>query len=241
MLRLGRFAFNSPGLLVASSGIDSTVMAYALAYAGLLEGLVFFDYGQATAELQHENLLHHAKRLRCDYSRERVVWPSYARGKGYIFREGSAPDHPDNDTLRKLGYEDYLEYLEETWDFLQGRNTVFMALACARAISQGLEVVYTGFQEEEERWLMPPANLLRTDTGQSFLEGFNYLAASGAYTRPIRLVAPFLDARYGKADIVALGEELGVEWDKTHSCEFLPACGKCFQCTIRARTLNKSG
>lgn len=231
--------YKEPGIVIASGGIDSVTLAYLLARNDALEGIVSFDYGQASAAFQRECLEHHASVLGARLFVEKIEWPEYARGMGYIFREGAAPDHPA-DPYEPLRYteEEGVRYMRETWDFLQGRNTVFFALAGARALSMDLLTGYIGFQMDAPSWeVLGAYGDSGSDASPAYMRAFNELSWAGAFSRPFQLAAPFIDLRCTKQDIVGLGRSLGVDYSKTTSCEFWPPCGKCAQCTIRAGVL----
>lgn len=235
--------YEESGVLVASGGIDSTSLMYLLAHAGLLETVMFFDYGQASADHQAGLLGEHTEKLHLELIRQVVPWPSWARGKGYIFQPGSRPDHPKDPFAPLLMNEqEFDSYLENSWDFIQGRNVVFLALACARAISEGKEVVYTGFQFDGPEWAgMGSLGMSGTDTSPAFAGAFNDMAALGGFSKPVEVVSPFLDLKMDKEAIIRAALGVGADLTKTHSCEFFPPCGLCHQCTIRAQQFEKHG
>lgn len=229
------------GILLASGGIDSTVMMYWLKKQDALESVIFMDYSQASADAQFEMVRIHADALDLVARREAVYWPKHARGKGFIFEAGKYPE-PMTDPYAPLDYsaKDSAKYLEEQWDFLQGRNIVFLAYAGAWALARGVDTVYTAFQFDQPEWdkMDEQQHYGGVDTSEWFVGSFNQMAASGGgFSKPLKVVCPFLEMRRTKIDIVRLGYSLGVPFSKTHSCEFFPACGGCHQCLIRKDVL----
>jgi 7-cyano-7-deazaguanine synthase in queuosine biosynthesis len=238
-------------LLLASGGIDSTVLMHFLACRDRAAGggakteVMFCDYGQASADHQEALVAHHCLELGLRYRREKIDWPEYARGRGHIFNEKSYPEAMDDAyEALKMSPEEYQDYLDNKWDIIQGRNVAFLARAGAYAISRGMRYVYTAFQFDEPEW---EANGWRDDfvgpgcdTAPGFVKAFNTLSVSGGFSKPLTVVAPFLDTHKTKRQIVGLGVQLGVDLSMSYSCEFFPACGKCHQCLIRAEVLPTS-
>ena len=244
----------SPGLVLASGGIDSTVLSYLLARHGALRGLYFVDYGQRTCEKQGSILNYHADKLQVPWFREYAQWPGGLRydewinptGDGrYIFTniadKGAPPPLSDPYAPMDLGPEEYRKYQEETFSFVQGRNVVFLTYACSMALKLGLDTVYTGFQFDTEEWARAPEGPGGNDVSVAFVRAYNALAAADAFSRPVRVVAPFLDMRWSKDWIARAGVLLGVSLEKTLSCEWSTPCGACHQCLIRRKVLAQEG
>jgi 7-cyano-7-deazaguanine synthase in queuosine biosynthesis len=227
------------GLLICSGGIDSSVLLHVLAREQKIDEVMLLDYGQASADYQWACVITQANKANIHARRERIDWPTYAQGKGYIFREGFYPEGMEDPYEPvTMTAEEYDRYLEEKWDFIQGRNIVFLARACAYAISRKKTIVYTAFQFDQPEWdAMPEHGCNGSDTSPGFTEAFNRLAQAGGFTKRIRVEAPFLDGRATKQQIVDLGRDLGVDLEWTYSCEFFPACGSCHQCLIRQKVL----
>jgi len=223
--------------LMASGGIDSTVLMYLAREQ--ISHVVLMDYGQASADHQWWCVEHHAQKNGLTAHRHKILWPEYARGKGYIFEAGKYPEKMDDpyEPVR-MSPEQYQEYLENKWDFIQGRNIVFLAYAGAYALAHGCDTVMTAFQFDEPEWAAGAENIY-SDTSPTFLEAFNYLSKAGGFSKSISFRAPFLDTytqtgqRWFKRHIVNIGRAMGVDLSRTHSCEFFPACGGCHQCIIR--------
>lgn len=232
---------NSPGVLMVSGGIDSTTLMYAMAKNKCLVAAFFVDYGQASAEEQLRLLTIHTKQLHVPLMVQKIPWPEYARGKGYIFKKGEYPE-PLKDPYEVLekDAEGTERYFEEQWDFLQGRNIAFLAYGAAYALSMGCNSLYTAFQFDEPEWASMDKEddySAWVDTSPWFVKAFNQLGLCGGFTKRLTVKAPFLDSRMFKQDIVDLGRSLGVPLQATYSCEFYPPCGSCHQCKIRSVVL----
>lgn len=230
-----------PGLLLISGGIDSVTLAYVLKRAGALRGMMFIDYGQASAQHQFNMVQEHASILGVEtLKRESISWPVYARGAGYIFTCGKHPK-PMTDPYAPVTMtkEEYDTYLKDQWDFIQGRNIIFLTHACSYAVHLGLATVYTAFQFDPPEW--KNGGVQGCDTSPQFVQAFNALAGLGGFSKHVRVECPFLDSCSSKKDIVRMARMHGVRLSATYSCEFFPACGSCHQCLIRKDVLAKPG
>lgn len=226
-------------VLMVSGGIDSTVLMYWLVRQQKKVAAFFCDYGQASAKQQLEFVEYHTNRLHVPLHYEKIEWPEYAKGRGFIFNHGKYPaGMTDPYAPTRMNPREYSEYLDNEWDFIQGRNIIFLTRACAFAIANGWDRVCTAFQCDAPEW---EAMKINGDGGgdatPAFLRAFNLLAESGGFSKPIKVLAPFLEMRLTKEQIVVMGRKLLVSMKKTYSCEFYPECRACHQCLIRASVL----
>ena len=123
--------------------------------------------------------------------------------------------------------------------YVPARNTVFLSLALAwaevvkaQAIVIGVNALdYSGYP----------------DCRPEYLEAFERLAAlatkAGVEGGELRILAPLL--RLSKADIIAAGSALGLDYGLTHSC-YDPGpdgrpCGRCDSCLLRAKGFSEAG
>lgn len=123
--------------------------------------------------------------------------------------------------------------------YVPARNTVFLSLALAWAEVTGSEAIVIGVNALDYSGY--------PDCRPEYLEAFERLASlatrAGVEGHPVRVLAPLL--RLSKADIIRLGQELGLEYGLTHSCyaptrEGLP-CGHCDSCRLRAKGFAEAG
>lgn len=121
--------------------------------------------------------------------------------------------------------------------YVPARNTILLSLALAWAEVLGADDLFIGVHEADAAY---------PDCRPGFIEAFERLAgvatAAGADGR-IRVHAPLL--RMTKAEIIARGAELGVDYALTTSCydptpEGL-ACGRCETCALRRRGFEAAG
>ncbi len=117
--------------------------------------------------------------------------------------------------------------------YVPGRNTIFLAYAASWAETLGITDIFIGVNTVDFSGY--------PDCRPDYLEALNIAlnlgSRSGRQRRPFRLQAPLLNL--SKAEIIAKGMELGVDYALTHSC-YHPdsqhrACGRCDACVLRRR------
>ena len=123
--------------------------------------------------------------------------------------------------------------------YVPARNTVFLALAlawaevlAARAIFIGVNAIdYSGYPDCRPEFVAAFQELARLATRQA-VEG-----------NPVEIRAPLIDMT--KADIIARGTELGVDYSLTVSCYRADsagrACGRCDACRFRRQGFRQAG
>lgn len=118
------------------------------------------------------------------------------------------------------------------------RNTILMSIAFGWAASLGADYV-AGAMHAGDHAIYP-------DCRPEFLDAFDAMQFvaldSDIYeSEPPELYAPF--AEKSKADIVNIGESLGVPWSNTHTCYKgqRPACGRCSTCVERLEAFDAAG
>jgi len=110
-----------------------------------------------------------------------------------------------------------------------GRNMVFISVAASRAMADGYSSIYIGTNKDDRK--------VYPDCRFTFLEGMAtalYKASEGK----VSLEYPF--ANMTKKQIVELGMQLNVDFDKTWSC-YLGGdkqCGVCGACQSRIKALS---
>lgn len=115
--------------------------------------------------------------------------------------------------------------------YLEGRNVVLLAKAA----------VYMARAKLARLLIGPLAGNPFPDATPEFFEAMG-LALSWGLAAPIRIEAPF--ARMHKADVIELGQALGVPFDLTISC-MRPSggkhCGRCSKCRERRDAFARAG
>jgi 7-cyano-7-deazaguanine synthase len=128
--------------------------------------------------------------------------------------------------------------------YVPARNTVLLALALAWAESLGARDVFVG------------VNVLDAsgypDCRPEFIRAFEALAQVATRSGGVRVHAPLIELT--KAQIIALGVRLGVDYAITHSCydpiasreggavaSSTAACGRCDACQLRRKGFVEAG
>jgi 7-cyano-7-deazaguanine synthase len=118
--------------------------------------------------------------------------------------------------------------------YVPARNTVLLSLALAWAESIGARDLFVG------------VNVLDAsgypDCRPEFVRAFEALAQVATRSGGFRVHAPLIELT--KAQIIALGMQLGVDYAQTHSC-YDPiagrACGRCDACVLRRKGFSDAG
>jgi 7-cyano-7-deazaguanine synthase len=123
--------------------------------------------------------------------------------------------------------------------YVPARNTIFLSFALAWAETLKASDIFIGVNALDYSGY--------PDCRPEFIAAFEHLGslatASGAGGRPLRIHAPL--QALTKAEIIARGAALGLDYGLTHSCydpdpDGLP-CGRCDSCTIRAAGFAQNG
>lgn len=221
-----------------TGGMDSTVLAYDI--CSRLEGfkadevtLLVCDYGQASFKPSYELITYHTREIRKRYHIDvefQVLvaqLPNWVGKDAGLFKEGYVPSTPS----------DVIDYSRESRSYddelVDGRNGFLFLYMLSYCSKNEIPILYTGHQREPSEWANCDAYRHRTeDFGPEFIARMNLLQEVGFRNR-VHIAAPFLDYRLSKLDIIRLGKRLNVDLDKTYSCQYYPACGKCDNCTQR--------
>lgn len=122
--------------------------------------------------------------------------------------------------------------------YVPARNTILLSVALGYAESLGADSIYIGANAIDYSGY--------PDCRPEYFRSFEHLARlatkAGVERRwNVRVEAPLL--RLSKAEIVRLGDRLGVPWELTWSCYAggrVP-CGRCDSCALRAKGFAEAG
>jgi 7-cyano-7-deazaguanine synthase len=214
-----------PAVVLLSGGVDSTVLLHYVA-RGLDRPNVHalsFNYGQR-----------HSRELVCASAQARLVSAEYRiidlSFMGALIQEGSAlieggAPVPDLDSLT-------VEELQQPPTYVPNRNMMLLSMAAAYAEAHGIAEVYYGAQAQDEYGYW--------DCTRDFLKRMNEVLGLNR-KQPVTIHAPFVSK--SKAETVALGLELGVDFTQTWSCYRggESACGTCPTCVERLNAFKANG
>ncbi len=114
------------------------------------------------------------------------------------------------------------------------RNMLFVTLAAAYAETQGIDELYLAPVKDDYAAYRDCRRIFYDSLEQS-------LALGATRETSLRLYTPFVER--WKVDVVKIGIELGVPYEKTHTCYEgrRPACGRCDACSERIAAFRANG
>lgn len=198
-------------LLLASGGLDSTTLAYALIEQGIDFTPLFINYGQHSSNTELTTLLE----VLPVGIRERVeVVDVSAIYRGSSSRLVVAPDL-------------WQEQVEDDDLFLPQRNLLILSIGAAFAESRGMTKVYAGFIETHRA---PGA-----DCCDPFFEIMDRLMLQSGQ---VEIVLPLRSL--SKAEVAQLGVSVGAPIGQTFSCLAAATvpCGACPNCVDRLQAID---
>lgn len=210
-------------VVIASGGLDSTVLAFWLAALGTRLTLVSFDYGQRhRVELEYAAGV--AALLKSPHETvDLTTLGALIGGSALTDRLVAVPDgHYTDESMRAT--------------IVPNRNAIMLDIAIAVAIARKADVVAFGAHSGD--------HAIYPDCRPEFVEQFARsvrTANEGVLVDGFEVLAPLLSQ--SKADIVRLGSALGVPFERTWSCYRGDAlhCGTCGTCTERREAFAENG
>lgn len=199
------------GLLLASGGMDSTVLAYDLEQKQENIVLLFLNYGQHCSDTEFDTLKSVVPKRFVDNVRTINISGIYLESKSRMIREADL--WVDNVVADDL----YLPY----------RNLLFLSIAAAYAQSLGIGKVYSAF-----------INSNHAKEIDCSIEFFTRLEALLHDYGSVQICTPFREM--SKTDVARLGVSLGAPIARTYSCQInakVP-CGSCPNCVDRIEALD---
>lgn len=202
-------------VVLVSGGLDSTTVLAIAKSQGYECYTLSFDYGQR----------HRAELIAAERTAKEL---------------GAVEHKVVNLDLRTIGgsalTDDQIDVPEEETGgipvtYVPARNTVFLSIALGWAEVLGAQDIFIGVNAVDYSGY--------PDCRPAFIEAFEHLAnlatKAGVEGQKMNIQTPLIDL--SKAEIVQLGEKLGVNYGLTVSCyqatdEGL-ACGKCDSCRLR--------
>ncbi len=223
-------------MVLLSGGLDSTTVLAMATALGYRCHCLSFIYGQRhTRELE----LARTTADRWEAARHLVLRIELdAIGGSALTGDESAV--PKDRALAGDRPDDAAEPAEEIPStYVPGRNTIFLAYAASWAEVLGAGDIFIGVNAVDFSGYPD----CRPDYLEAMTAALNLGSKSGRQGRPFRLQAPL--QHLSKAEIIAKGLELGVDYALTHSC-YDPdrqnrACGRCDACILRLRGFAAAG
>ena len=208
-----------------SGGLDSAVGLYFAASKGLDCHCLIFDYGQ-----RHKREIESAKKVaklrKFPYQVLKIDFPWKGSslldkripvpvaGKGMLGKQGAIPS-----------------------TYVPSRNIIFLSFALSYAEAIGAGDIFIGAHSQDYSGY--------PDCRPEFYRSFARVSATGTKSgvegRAIKIRIPLI--RKNKAQIIRMGEKLGVPFGSTWSCYNggKKPCGACESCRFRAKGFKEAG
>ncbi len=219
---------STKAVVLLSGGLDSATVLAIARQANYTIYAISFRYGQ-----RHQIELLRASELAAAMSvaEHITVDINLAQfGGSALTTEMTVPKH---ESAQQIGTDIPITYVP-------ARNTVFLSLALAYAESIGASDIFIGVNALDYSGY--------PDCRPAFIEAFERLAnlatkVGVTQEQPIRIHTPLIDMT--KAQIIARGLELGVDYSRTTSC-YDPSpsgepCRHCDACLLRIRGFEQNG
>jgi len=210
-------------VVLVSGGLDSATCLAIARDRGYQCHALSFDYGQ-----RHRIELHYAARVAASMGvRDHRIIPLDMRGIGGSALTDTSLAVPEQES----------EGIPIT--YVPARNTVFLSYALAWAEVLEAEAIFIGVNALDFSGY--------PDCRPEFIAAFQHMASlatrMGVEGRGPRVEAPLIDLT--KAQIIRLGDSLGVDYALTLSCyqadEEGRACGRCDSCRFRRKGFEEAG
>lgn len=199
------------GVLLASGGMDSTVLAYDLAQKEENIIILFLDYGQHCREKEYETL--------------KSVLPAIYRDNIRIIRIGDVYKESHSRMIVEANL--WVDNVVADDLYLPYRNLLFLSIASAFAQSIGAKNVYSAFINSN--------HAKEIDCSMEFFTKLEMLLESYG---SVKINMPYREK--SKTDVARLGLSLNAPIAKTYSCQVNSQnpCGACPNCVDRIDAMN---
>lgn len=206
-------------VIIHSGGMDSTVLLYQLLNAGDDVLALSIDYGQ-----RHKKELECARSLCKDLGVEHRIADLTSLTP---LLAGSSLTSPQIEVPEGHYAEDNMKAT-----VVPNRNMILLSVATGWAISAGADSVSYAAHSGD--------HAIYPDCREEFAEGMNHVMGLADWQK-VALDRPFVSLT--KADIVKLGAELGVPFERTWSCYKGGElhCGRCGTCVERREAFYLAG
>ncbi|WP_159790098.1 7-cyano-7-deazaguanine synthase QueC [Sodalinema gerasimenkoae] len=205
-------------IVLLSGGLDSSTVLYQAQADGYRCHAISFDYQQ-----RHRRELQAAQDIAqaAGVVNHQVVQFDLSQWGGSALTDASL-DVPGDRTLAEMTQDIPITYVP-------ARNTIFLSFALALAEVQQAQRIYIGVNALDYSGYPD----CRPDYIQAIEEAFRLGTKQGREGNPVSIETPLIHLK--KTEIIQLGNQLGVPWEKTWSCYAgeAVACGVCDSCKLR--------
>lgn len=213
-------------VVLLSGGLDSATTLYIAKSLGYACACLIFDYNQRhKREIESAKII--AQKVGCPYEILKIELPW--KGSSLLDR---AMDIPVASKLNKS-----VVTLAIPNTYVPGRNIIFLSFALSYAEAIGASAIYIGAHSQDYSGY--------PDCRLEFFKAFNKVISqgtkAGVENKGIEIIAPLIDKK--KAEIIAIGNKLGVPFELTWSCYEggNEPCGQCDSCRFRRTGFLEAG
>lgn len=213
-------------VILLSGGLDSATVLYQAKAEGWECYTISFDYQQRhRRELASARAIAHLAQV----ANHQLMSFNLGQLGGSALTDHSI-DLPQDRSLAQMSEDIPVTYVP-------ARNTIFLSFALAYAEIIGAKCVYIGVNALDYSGYPD----CRPDYLQAMQEVFKLGTKQGREGQPITIVAPLINLK--KTEIIQLGNQLQVPWEKTWSCYAggEKACGICDACRLRLAAFAELG
>ncbi|WP_287311265.1 7-cyano-7-deazaguanine synthase QueC [Moorena sp. SIO1G6] len=213
-------------IVLLSGGLDSATVLYQSVGDGYECYALSFDYQQR-----------HRRELKSAYAIATAAGVKEHQVVRFDLRQwgGSALTDDNLDLPKERSLEQMSQDIPIT--YVPARNTIFLSFGLSYAEAIGAEGVYVGVNALDYSGYPD----CRPDYIQAMQTAFDLGTKQGREGNGIKIVTPLIDLK--KTEIIKLGNQLGVPWEKTWSCYTGNdlACGVCDACRLRLAAFAELG
>jgi len=213
-------------VVLLSGGLDSSTVLYQALADGCQGYALSFDYQQ-----RHQRELEAAKEIAQAAGVQQHQVVSFDLG----LWGASALTDQTIDVPRDRAPEEMAADIPIT--YVPARNTIFLSFALAYAEALSAQRVYMGVNALDYSGYPD----CRPDYINAMQQVFKLGTKQGREGTPIEIMTPLIDLK--KTEIIQLGNQLHVPWEKTWSCYQgrETACGVCDACQLRLNAFDELG
>jgi 7-cyano-7-deazaguanine synthase len=213
-------------VVLLSGGLDSSTILYQAIADGCECYALSFDYQQ-----RHQRELAAAKEIAQTAGVKQHQVVSFDLG----LWGGSALTDQNMEVPRDRAPEEMADQIPIT--YVPARNTIFLSFALAYAEALSAQRVYVGVNALDYSGYPD----CRPDYINAMQQVFKLGTKQGREGNPIEIMTPLIDLK--KTEIIQLGNQLHVPWEKTWSCYQggETACGVCDSCQLRLNAFQQLG
>lgn len=218
---------NQTAVVLLSGGLDSATVLAIAQYQGYTCHALAFDYGQ-----RHRHELDACARIAdaLGAASHRVFELDIGQFGGSALTNSDIAVPKDRD-------ESSMDDIPVT--YVPARNLVFLSIALGYAETLGATNLFIGVNAIDYSGYPD----CRPEFIESFTRTANLATKLGVDGNAIKVHTPLIDMT--KAQIIAKGTDLGVDYAMTHSCydpdETGGACGRCDSCALRRNGFIEAG